>query len=437
MILLLKNRQTGDGITLKTNVIQGSFTVTFVVSDDSEFIQGASVTISGNVLTTDVNGEASITLNNGVYSYEISNNGYASHLGSVSGDGSDITEAVTLELLKYNIDLFTIFENSELEGVTVNINGSDHVSDDLGNVSLQLENGTYPYTANKEEYQETTGTLVVDGADDVVFIVMKLSQLFGEDYRYEFNGTELVTKYGDRNIPIVSYGSGSAGDTELAADAVLDLSAFGIGDGAPYDKRNYVGNSFGFEENWDYPFLDLYDDSNPANGTTCHWTVNELNYRLLEAQWVAGDLKQLYAKLIFENETLQGLTELFIYDSAVVDETDIFNYVRINDFQDQGNFYYTNEWIIRDMLQFVVEGDSFSLELNGTGQTVYWGDGTSDVVDADATYSHNFDNDDKHLIGVTDGLTVFDISGLDLEGDIAYWQNYLSSWTNIVDFLIY
>lgn len=127
---------------------------------------------------------------------------------------------------------------------------------------------------------------------------------------------------GDKNIPIISYGSGDPNDKYLTGDAVLDLSAFGI----TYDKSYYVGNSEGKAENWDYPFP-YFDVANPT-----YRTVNELNYRKIEAQRV-GDLKQLYSKLHFENEVLQGMSELLIYDSAVVDEAGVLDYIGVIDEQ--------------------------------------------------------------------------------------------------------
>lgn len=129
----------------------------------------------------------------------------------------------------------------------------------------------------------------------------------GQNYYYDgtIENDELVAKQGAVNIPIISYGSGSAGDALLAGDAVLDMTAFG----EKWNKANVVGGSTGLEY-WDSPFK--YSSA----VSDYYWEVDELNYRYLENMWLFdADFNQGFAKLIYDAGVLQGLSELLIYDT--------------------------------------------------------------------------------------------------------------------------
>jgi len=75
-----------------------TFTVTFTVTDDmcSLAIEGASITINEQTLTTNADGVATIELENGVYPYSITAEGYALSEGSITVDGADVSEDVSL-----------------------------------------------------------------------------------------------------------------------------------------------------------------------------------------------------------------------------------------------------------------------------------------------------------------------------------------------------
>lgn len=242
---------------------------------------------------------------------------------------------------------------------------------------------------------------------------------------YEDEGTTYVkSSFGGTDIPVVS-GTGT--------DMILDMSVL---NDDRFDKGSYVGNAFGLPEYYDYPYNNIYYDDT-SEDTRYHWKVTDFHYRWLEAQSV-GLTNVFFGKLSYSDEALQGVDKIFIYENELTggNLSKIRNHCSINDFQNQNNYYYTSEWIIRDMLQFVIEGDSFSFTLEGNNQIVYWGDGNLDTVNSRTIYSHNFANDDKHLISVTDGLVRFDIGEKSLKGNIAYWADYLSRWTNIAYFSI-
>ncbi len=73
-----------------------TYTVTFTVTDGSNPIQGATVTLGGVNITTDNNGQASFDLANGTYSYTVSSAGMQDASGSVTVNGAAITQTVTM-----------------------------------------------------------------------------------------------------------------------------------------------------------------------------------------------------------------------------------------------------------------------------------------------------------------------------------------------------
>ncbi|MEM6722683.1 MAG: T9SS type A sorting domain-containing protein [Bacteroidota bacterium] len=71
-------------------------TVTFNVSDGMNPIDGATVDIDGQMLTTDASGVATVDLTDGMYSYTVSAAGFDDSMGDVTVAGADATEDVTL-----------------------------------------------------------------------------------------------------------------------------------------------------------------------------------------------------------------------------------------------------------------------------------------------------------------------------------------------------
>ncbi|HCX99902.1 MAG TPA: hypothetical protein DG754_07165, partial [Bacteroidales bacterium] len=73
-----------------------TFTVTFTVTSDSEPLEGATISINEQTLTTDIDGIATIELENGVYPYSVSASDYVTHEGSITVDGAAVDEGVSL-----------------------------------------------------------------------------------------------------------------------------------------------------------------------------------------------------------------------------------------------------------------------------------------------------------------------------------------------------
>ncbi len=88
-------------------------TVTFTVTDgENAAIAGASITIGGQILTTDANGKATIDLEDGTYAYSVTADGYdAITDGEVVVSGAAVAEALTMTATVAEPDTCTVTFN--------------------------------------------------------------------------------------------------------------------------------------------------------------------------------------------------------------------------------------------------------------------------------------------------------------------------------------
>jgi hypothetical protein len=212
---------------------------------------------------------------------------------------------------------------------------------------------------------------------------------------YEEEGTTYLRTSIGVGIPKVS-GTGN--------DTIWDFSVL---NDARFDKGSYVGNAYGLPEYYDYPFVNIYyDDTSEA--TRYHWKLTDFHYRWLEAQSV-GLSNVFFGKFLYNNEILQNVDKIFIYENELTnnDLTKIKTYCAINEFTSQN--YYLNEWLFRDdSVQMLVDNtDTITIDLDGVNETIYWGDGTSEAINSDATYAKTYNRVDYFLINITKNITKF------------------------------
>jgi hypothetical protein len=148
-------------------IIMPVYDITFTVTDGTDPIEGAEVMVAGQMIATDVNGEAVATgLFDDVYSWVAYDSAYLDAYGDVTVSGADATVDVTMEMVPAGMVLFTDdFEGYEVgDLVAANSNywetwtgaaggGGDDaaVSDDFAN-------------------SPTKSMLIADGgADDMIF----------------------------------------------------------------------------------------------------------------------------------------------------------------------------------------------------------------------------------------------------------------------------
>ena len=132
--------------------------------------EGALVTIQGQPSALPVNslGQATTKLKNGEYNYTITKRRYDDLTGSFNVQGQNVNIERTLDLKHYNV-VITVLDsdnNEPVQGAAVNINSSSYPTDDNGQVTVSLQNGTYPYTVTKSGYYDGNSSVTVLDSDN-------------------------------------------------------------------------------------------------------------------------------------------------------------------------------------------------------------------------------------------------------------------------------
>ncbi len=150
------------------------YTVTFNVTDGADPLQNATVNINGQTLTTNSSGETSINLTNDTYDYTVDLAGYDQATGTITVEGSAVTENVVLNETTYTAT-FTVNDatTNPLQGATISITGeSDLTTDASGIATIDLPNDTYDYTVTLAGYDDFTGSFTISNAAETIEVTM-------------------------------------------------------------------------------------------------------------------------------------------------------------------------------------------------------------------------------------------------------------------------
>lgn len=140
--------------------------ITVLDSDNSSPAQGAAVNINGSSYPTNERGQAVVSLQNGTYPYTVTKSGYYDGSSSVTVLDSDNSSVISLKARLYNV-IMTVKNplKEPIKGAIVEINATSYQTQDNGEVSLQLKNGTYPFTVVANGMDDYLGELEVVSAD--------------------------------------------------------------------------------------------------------------------------------------------------------------------------------------------------------------------------------------------------------------------------------
>lgn len=179
-------------------------------SDNSSPAQGAAVNINGSSYSTNERGQAVVSLQNGTYPYTVTKSGYYDGSSSVTVLDSDNSSVISLKARLYNV-IMTVKNplKEPIKGATVEINATSYQTQDNGEVSLQLKNGTYPFTVVANGMDDYLGELEVVSADipsfpvnmeykkyDIVFTVQTDEGVAIENANIHINEKDYQTSQG-------------------------------------------------------------------------------------------------------------------------------------------------------------------------------------------------------------------------------------------------
>lgn len=184
--------------------------ITVLDSDNSSPAQGAAVNINGSSYPTNDRGQVNVSLQNGTYPYTVTKSGYYDGSSSVTVLDSDNSSVISLKARLYNV-IMTVKNplKEPIKGATVEINATSYQTQDNGEVSLQLKNGTYPFTVVANGMDDYLGELEVVSADipsfpvnmeykkyDIVFTVQTDEGVAIENANIHINEKDYQTSQG-------------------------------------------------------------------------------------------------------------------------------------------------------------------------------------------------------------------------------------------------
>jgi hypothetical protein len=127
-----------------------------VLSDTSEPIASASVSIDNITKSTDALGAAEFHLTSGYYDYSVTVDGYITEQNTISVTEHEGVQ-ITLNPVKYLVGIHVCGEDTNpMQGVSVQAGEHQSVTDETGWANFYLKNGAYLFTVSKLGYELST-----------------------------------------------------------------------------------------------------------------------------------------------------------------------------------------------------------------------------------------------------------------------------------------
>lgn len=159
-----------ESITTNITLNPQPYLVTFNIEySNNNPVEGASIQINGELLTTDSEGIATIELVNGEYDYSVNIDGFMPIESTVTVAGEAVTVVVIVPLPQYEVTFVVKSGESNPESnATISINQEIITTNAEGQCSIMLEDGIYEYSVNKEGFVAFSGSVTVNGENKTV-----------------------------------------------------------------------------------------------------------------------------------------------------------------------------------------------------------------------------------------------------------------------------
>lgn len=153
--------------------------VTFkLFSERNNYIQNATITIAGQTLKTDINGEVSIELYPGSYVCSVEKEDFDSQEDVVLVEDVDYIKYIQLKGKVYQrtVSFLVLDEDGNfLSGARVNFNEQTQITGDNGLVLFEAFPGLYTYTVEKYDYISVSNTISVTDSMSIRVEMKKVS----------------------------------------------------------------------------------------------------------------------------------------------------------------------------------------------------------------------------------------------------------------------
>lgn len=193
-----------------------TITINITNSQDARPVENVKFTFGDQMRYTDETGTALFGVLDGTYDWGGTVYGYA----DISGTGVVVDADATIDLTMDPMPVvhFTVDDGTDpLEGVNINIDGEDIVTDTSGMAWISLGDGTFPYTASMAGYEDATGDATLAGIGDTAFVDVTMVAL--PTYTVTFNVTDGTNALEGVSIDI----AGQILTTDVAGAATIDL----------------------------------------------------------------------------------------------------------------------------------------------------------------------------------------------------------------------
>ena len=228
---------SGADIQVDETLVLQEYTFTLTIYGVGHIpIEGATVAINNETLTTNDYGVATISLVNGTYPFIVSKEGYVNITDNVVINGEDVNMLFDMEPVTFEITFHAVHEGTPLQGVTILVDGRELITDDSGNAVAQLANGNYIYTALKDGYNSAEGSFVVDNGDQTITVNMTGIEGFEENlvrlYPNPVESILTIERSSSDEVVIEIYNSGGALMSTIKTEkstTTVDVETLGIG----------------------------------------------------------------------------------------------------------------------------------------------------------------------------------------------------------------
>ena len=180
----------GAVMTVEVEMISEASDITFHVTADGADLEGALVSVEGDDILTDANGEAVFTLPDGDYIYAVSKDGYVTINDFVTVAGAPQTIEVMMEMVTNEITFHVTSDGENISGADVTVEGETVETNFNGMAMFDLPDGDYDYMVEKEGYVTANGSFTVVGAPLTVDVEIE-AILYDVTFHVTADGSDL------------------------------------------------------------------------------------------------------------------------------------------------------------------------------------------------------------------------------------------------------